>query len=70
MAAGEWFFSGLLIYFTLNIVSACRKTFSTIIGIGAIICTALSCWHPAVNAFALMLFLIPTISLMYCHMKV
>lgn len=54
----------------MRFVSVFSKTFSTIIGIGAIICTALSCWQPAVNAFALMLFLIPTISLMYCHLRV
>lgn len=47
-----------------------RKIFSSILGSCAVLCTLLTFWEPAVNAFALMLLVIPTFSLLYLELKV
>lgn len=46
-----------------------RKVFGGILGVCAAICTALTFWQPAVNAFALMLLVIPTFILLYSALK-
>lgn len=47
----------------------CRKVFSTIMGICAVICTALALWHPAANAFAMMFLVIPAFGLLYFELR-
>lgn len=53
----------------ISIYDVFRKIFSAILGVCATICTALTFWQPAVNAFALMLLVIPTFILLYSALK-
>lgn len=53
----------------IHLFSLFRKLFSTIMGICAAICTVLTFWEPAVNAFALMLLVIPTFALLCSALK-
>lgn len=53
----------------VNFIFEIRKTFSLIVGVSAVICTGLTIWQPAVNAFALMLLVIPAFALLYCELK-
>lgn len=46
-----------------------RKLFSAVLAITASICTLLTFWAPAVNAFALMSLCIPTFALLYSAIK-
>lgn len=59
----DYFFGSLL-----NSIYS-RKVFASILAVCAAICTGLTIWEPAVNAFALMLLVIPTFGLLFSAIK-